>query len=142
MPRPNWIDDPAILDDAIVWHGVPSRQIVSDPATGLQRPSPGTFSDREPSINLASLTTAAAVIQKGQSQGVQWRLWEMRVGHVRALHLWVDSDPQLDDPSHCVIIRDDAPGTKYLKESQTKKLTQIGYWQDVGPPVVALAGSA
>jgi hypothetical protein len=66
----------------------------------------------------------------------------MRVGDVRALNLWVDSDPEPADPSHCVIVRDDAPGTKYLKERQTKKLTQIGYWQDTGPPVVALPGAS
>jgi hypothetical protein len=145
MPRPDWIDNPSIQPDDIIWHGVPERQIETEP-DGTQRPRTGSFMDREPSINVAKLAPSPQfVIDKASKLGVKWRLWAMKAGDVRALDLWLDCDPEPADsekgipadPSHGVILRSDAPGKQYLKQSQAKRLCRIGYWEDEGPPDAA-----
>jgi hypothetical protein len=143
MPRPDWIDNPSIQPDDILWHGVPDPRQIETDSDGKLRPTTGAFMDREPSINIARLAPSAAwVVVKGQKRGVTWRLWAMKASDVRGLGLWLDEDPEPADPehdlpadpSHGVILRSDAPGTKYLKQSQAKRLTRLGYWEDEGPP--------
>jgi hypothetical protein len=127
MPRPNWVDDPAIPPDARLWRGVVTPDDIRTDADGNDVPSLGSLVTGEMSVELAAESTLADMFGKAAAAGVQWRIWEFTAGEARNAVLIVDRDPQPEDPAHCVVLRADEPG-KRLKESQAKKLIKGGHW--------------
>jgi hypothetical protein len=134
MPRGNWRDDPSIPNEAPLWRGIEPDEQKDDPnVAGRKVPSLGPLITQELSVSVGSETTADAVKAKGLTHGLEWRLWEFTAGRARAEGCIVDRDPLPDDLAHAVVLRNDAPGVKRIRDSSAKKLVLNGRWQDEAP---------
>ena len=132
MPRPNWIDDASIPNDAPLWRGVVVPDQIRATPDG-EVPSLGAMVTYELSVSIGSETTPAAVIDKGTKLGAAWRLWEFTAAVARGAGCIVDRDPQDDDPAHAVVVRADTPGRR-ITDGQAKNLIRGGHWVDPAPP--------
>lgn len=103
MPRAGWVDDLSISDGEVLWRRVPPQQAVKDHRTGRWRPSSAVFrpSDREMSVNMASLTTESAALAANPEDG----LVAFTAGRARALDCIIVRQPEPDNPAHAIVVK-------------------------------------
>ena len=128
-----WIDDDTIAPTELLWRGVTSDQTEIEAATGRVIPTEGAFRTQQVSMNVASETTAEAVIAKLTKTGAgPFRLWSVTAKRIRDAGCRIVRDAEAGDDTHVVVVRNDSPG-KTLTGGMATKMRRNGYWDDEGP---------
>ncbi len=137
MPRPNWIDDPSIPNEATLWRGVEPKDIKD--LGGKYVPSTGSFVTTEMSVSIAAETKQELVLKRGAAYGYEWRLWEFPVRSARDPGCHVDrdaingqEDPAKNDSAHAVVVHPELVTNpkKRLTLGQAKSMVSAGEWAD------------
>jgi serine/threonine protein kinase HipA of HipAB toxin-antitoxin module len=118
-------DDLTIPDEEVLWRRISPESFREDPQTGIIRASDSAFRTGSLSVHIASLADKKTILEKYPTE----RLTAFTAGAARKNGCIVMRAPEVDDPSHALVLRRDNPGGR-LSGGQAMGLRKAAVWVD------------